>query len=535
MQRTGVIVNAEVRTMSRAGTVEAVAWRDGRLVAVGSAQAALAAIGGDATPWDAKGATVLPGFIDAHQHPCISAVYGGTVRLTPPEVSDVAGFLRKLRATAAGVPRDGWVVATEWDELLLAERRAPSLRELDEAVPDLPVFAMHYSCHRGLANSRALEAAGIGRDTPDPPGGSIGRDARGAPSGILIERAMSGVESRARASLVARDADGFFARLEAHNSGLIRAGITRVVDAAVPADLAALYREALRRGVLCVPTVMMPVSTRGWLEAPWDVLEASPQRSEHELLLEGPIKLVFDGAPTCAMCLDWWQVAGTSLRTLLLSLQNGSTDPIRAAFQVEPRLGAKIRTGIFIYPREEALHVVRAAVDCGFAIATHAIGNAAVDLALDAYGAAGAALGRAGNPRLEHATFLSRDRVARIASIPGIRNTPLRWLLDAGVKLAGSSDFPVIGYEPLPAIRTAVTRESGRSRVLEPDQRIDLDEALAMYTRVAAEVTGSSETCGTLEVGKRADLVVLDRKLSEASLREGAAVGATVLGGEVFR
>src|SRR5437868_2071216 len=117
-------------------------------------------------------------------------------------------------------------------------------------------MAMHYSCHRALANSAALTAAGIDKHTPDPSGGVISRGRSGVPDGLLVERGMSRVESLARANLVARDAEGFLARLARHHRALAAAGITRVVDATVPADLAALYREASRRGLLTVPTVM---------------------------------------------------------------------------------------------------------------------------------------------------------------------------------------------------------------------------------------------------------------------------------------
>jgi predicted amidohydrolase YtcJ len=235
-----------------------------------------------------------------------------------------------------------------------------------------------------------------------------------------------------------------------------------------------------------------------------------------------------------------------------MSLARGSLDPLRAAASLQPRLGRKIRTGIRIYRRDEALGTIRKAAERGFAIATHAIGNEAIDLALDAYEAVGPSVGSAGRPRIEHATFLDRARIRRIAdlgvtvvvqphfvtlpamgdapAIPGLANSPLRWLLDAGVRVAGSSDYPVASFAPLDGIRSAVARRTSRGRVLGPDQRLSAEEALALYTRGAAEACGILDEAGTLEPGKRADLVVLDGPL--ASL-DGRAVKATVIGGEV--
>ncbi len=551
-----LVLCGDVRVMNVRGTrAKAVGWSDGHIVATGSREDVERRVGPGARVHDVGAAAVLPGFVDAHHHPSIVALYGALVRLAPPTVVDVAGLQRALASASSGLRPGAWLVATGWDEALLQERREPTRDELDQAVPDRPLLALHYSCHRALANSRALELAGIDRNTPDPAGGLIGRGRGGVPNGLLIERGMSRVETLARASLVARDAEGFLERLAAHHRELAAAGITRVVDATVPGDLATLYHEAARRGLLTVPTVMMPVSTTGYLETPWDALDGPPtgEGDAEGPLLVGPLKLVFDGAPGCAMCIGWLQLAGVTLRTFALSLSLGSLDPLRTSLSVSPRLGRKVRTGIAIYGRDEARRIVAGAADRGFAVATHAIGNEAIDTALSAYEAAGAALGRAGRPRIEHATFLDRDLVRRIAAvgaavvaqphfvtlpafgsaprIPGLPSSPLRWLLDAGVAVAGSSDFPVAGFAPLDGVRGAVTRRTARGRVHEPEQCIDLEEALALYTRTAAEVAGAGAITGTLEPGKRADLVVLDGPLRDARDLERAAVRATVIGG----
>lgn len=549
-----VLVDADVRTLTpEAARGEAIAWRDGAIVAVGARDEVTRAAGAGAEVTSVGGATVLPGFIDAHHHACIGALYGSAVRLAAPAVTDIASLQRALSEASKALEPGEWLVATDWDELVLAERRPPTRAELDDAVPDRPLFAMHYSCHRGLANTRALERAGIDAKTPDPAGGAISRGKNGVPDGLLVERGMSRVEALARASRIARDAEGFFARLARHHEALVRAGITRVVDAAVPLDAVMLVLEAARRGALTVPMVLMPTSAAGWLEAPWDVLERGAIKGEG-LVEIGPVKLVFDGAPACAMCLDWWQVAGVTVRGWIMALEQGSLDVVRAMLSVQPRFGARARTGIRIYGREEARDVVRAIADRGLPIATHAVGNEAIDTALAAYEEVGTArLARAGTPRLEHATFLDRGLIARIAgagaavvtqpffvtlpafgsapSVPAMRVLAHRWLLDAGVKLAASSDYPVAGFDPLAGIRAAVGRRTARGAIFEADQRVSLDEAIAMYTRTAAEVSGCGDRCGTLAPGKRADLVVLDAPLGSEAELDAARVRATVIGG----
>jgi len=553
--RATILVDADVRALDVAGTRgAAVAWRDGTILAVGTRAAAEQAAGADPIVHDARGATVLPGFIDAHHHPCIVALYGGALRLTPPDVTDVATFLECLSAAATKLPKGSWLIASDWDELHLRERRPPTRRELDDAVPDHPVLAMHYSCHRALANGRALELAGIDRHTAEPSGGAILRGPEGVPSGVLIERAMCRVERLARQALVVRDRDGFFQRLASHHAAMAKSGITRVVDATVPGDLADLYREAEQLEHLLVPTIMLPVSTAGWLEEPLDVFERTTPGERTKMLTVGPVKLVFDGAPACAMCIGWVQLAGSLLSTFARIARDRSLDPLRTVLSLEPRYGAKIETGIRIYERADARRIIAAATDHGFGVATHAIGNQAIEIALEAYEAVGDALGAHGLPRLEHAQFLEPNLVARIAavgaavvtqphflslpafgsapSIPGLANAPLRWLIDAGVRVAGSSDHPVAGFSPLDGIRSAVSRSTGRGHTLEREQAIELGEALAMYTRIAAEVSGCSDECGTLEPGKRADLVVLDRALDERSLAD-VSVRATIIEGDL--
>jgi predicted amidohydrolase YtcJ len=269
------------------------------------------------------------------------------------------------------------------------------------------------------------------------------------------------------------------------------------------------------------------------------------------------VKLVFDGAPGCALCLSAAQLLGVVASTWAVALRQRSLDALRTSLSVAPRVGrdGRVHTGIAMYSPAEAEKLARALADRGLGIAVHAIGNEAVDTALRAFSAAGQRL--PGVPRIEHAAFLDRELPRRMAdlgvaavvqpslvalptagsapTIPGLRYLPVRWLLDAGVRVAGSSDHPVAAFDPLEGVRAAVSRRSFRGERHEPDQRVTLFDALTLYTRAAAEVCGCLGEVGTLEAGKRADLVVLDGPLGEGegSALAGARVRATVLGGEI--
>lgn len=520
------------------------AWRDGRIIDA-------RVVGSDATEIDAAGATVLPGFIDAHHHAGLAALYGGARPLLPPEVTDIPSLQKALAAIAAESPEHEWVVVTEWNEEHLTERRAPTRTELDDAVPDRPVFAMHYSCHRAAVNSRALELLGIDRHTADPMGGVIERGKNEIPNGLLLERAMADAEGRARASLFARDAEGFLERLGRHYRTIAKSGITHLIDAMVPEDMAQLWEEADRRGLVIVPTTIMPAAAKGgYFSPPFSALDGRPTGQFRGRLRVGPMKLVFDGAPTCGMCMSWWQIAGVTLNAFAMTLRQRSFETLRTSFSVKPTFGRDVRSGIMLYDPSLASKMTEEARAHGFELAIHATGNVAADLAIDSFEKLG---NRMGHARIEHGTFLSREQVVRVAdlgiaivtqppflrlptiahapAIPGLPYMPLRWLLDAKVTVGASSDFPVTVLDPLEGIRAAVLRRNFHDVIHEPAQRIELEEAVALYTSGAAKAANCFDERGSLEIGKRADVVILDDELTVASL-ERIRVKRTFIGGE---
>lgn len=545
--RSHLYVGGRIRTMHERGDAEAMLVEGGRIAAVGTRDALAGAASGDVQVEDLAGRTVVPGFIDAHHHLSLAILYEGAVACAAPDIRTIQS---RLAEAAEKIPKGAWVTGYGFDESRLAERRYPTRDDLDAACPDHPVALVHYSFHSVVANSRALAEAGIGRETPDPPAGQIVRGARGEPTGLLVETALVTVEKLARQSLLARDGEGFLERLAAYEARLFAAGITAIADPMVTPSVEALVREAKRRGRMRMPFVLMPIDEGGYLVPPTERLAGPPTGESEDDILVGPLKLVFDGGNACAMCLTARQALTASLVTVGRVLKTMSFAPVRAARRAGAlTMGAdfKLRSGLRFYPEDaQALAVVTPAVERGFALAIHAMGNEGVAQALRTIEAVRKLHRDLPPPRIEHATFvddhlLDRAREIGVAivaqpgfvdlfadgvpALPGIRVLAHRSMLDRGLTLAGSSDAPVIGFEPIEGIRRAVDR-----RGVAEEEAIDAADALAMYTREAAKVCGLADR-GVLRKGARADFVIFsgDPGVDPAA----ATLDRTVLGGRV--
>jgi predicted amidohydrolase YtcJ len=299
-----------------------------------------------------------------------------------------------------------------------------------------------------------------------------------------------------------------------------------------------------------IPFVLMPIDEGGYLVPPRERLDGAPTGEGDDGIRVGPLKLVFDGGNACAMCLTAGQALTASLVTVGRVLKTMSLAPWRAAMRGGGlRVGSdfKLRSGLRYYPEDEAaLAVVAPAVERGFSLAIHAMGNDGVDQAIRTIAAVRKQHRDLPPPRIEHATFVDPSLLARardlgiaivaqpafvdlfvdgVPAVPGMRVLAHRSMLDHGITVAGSSDAPVIGFEPLEGIRRAVDR-----RGVASEEAVTAEEALAMYTREAAKVCGLVDM-GVLAEGARADFVVLSG--DPALDPEAARVEQTVLGGRV--
>jgi predicted amidohydrolase YtcJ len=486
-------VGGRALTMDR-GTAGTVVVEGDRIVAVG--ERALLDAYPHAVVEDLHGRTVCPGFIDAHHHLSIAALHPCWADLSTVATADE---LRAALVTqAAREPGAPWVRGAGWNEA--HTRFVPHRRDLDAMALGRPVMVAHYSLHQGVVDSAALDELGIGRGTPDPPGGQIGRDPDGAPNGMLIERAWS--EAHARSMAPYTDPDRWAEHIAAAATALLRDGITAVHDAACPPGAEAAYRRLAAAGRLPISVLMMPHPTA--LLGPLDTgrLDGPPTGDGDEIVRVGAIKLFADGGVAPAMDV---RVSGRELKGGMLF------DGLEAQASL--------------------------AVSRGFRVAVHAIGNVGLDAAMGAFGACAARHpGGDHRFRVEHACLASSAQLSRLAALGGVavvqpgfvhhlgeavesmETRGATWLpfadvLGAGAIMAASSDSPCAFHEPVLTSARGANRRTGSGRVLDPGQAVSYEDWLRAYTAGAAYAGGQENERGRLAPGLRADLVVLDGAL----------------------
>ena len=488
----------------------AVAVRDGRIVYVGGDSLPAGLVGPGTEVVDLAGGMVLPGFQDAHVHPISSGVELAECHLGP--LTTAAAVLDSIRACAAADPARPWVRGGGWQLTLFSEAN-PGKDLLDRAVPDRPAAFEAADGHSLWANSRALARAGVTRETPDPPNGRIERDPRtGEPSGTLRESAMN---------LVMRVVPG---RTDAElSAGLERAqreanafGITSVFAATAGEPDLRAYAAADRAGALTLRVVAAAYSGG---DDPDSILQqARDWRTRHATRLVRPVavKLFQDGVIEA-----------------------------RTAAMLAPYLDRPGEAGTPTYDQPTLDRIVADLDRERFQIHVHAIGDRAVRMALDALqharernGARDArhaithlqVIDPADIPRFRRlgvvanfeALWANGDEYLTVLAQPGLgpvrsrRQYPIASVARTGAVVSGGSDWSVSSLDPLQAIEVGIThRDPGDSLAApwNPDERVDLPTMIALYTINAAYALHQERETGSVEVGKLADLVVLDRNL----------------------
>ena len=467
---------------------------------------------------DLGAAVVLPGVVDPHFH------VGTKVAMSPGVDLGETGSAREVTGAmaraASRLPEGMWALGWGYRELGGGTGRWLDRWTLDAAVPHRPALVIHGSFHSGVANSAALEAVGFGRATPRWPGGELERDVRGEPTGRVWERAFGVVEHAAHRSVLEALGTEWAARANLVAAELLSEGVTHVADALVlPPELERLSAAGLGVGVTA-----MPVSERGWYATPDAVLHGPATGQGDQRFRVGHLKLVADGAERCAMRIPY----RTALRATRMA-GAGGTSPLQAWRMLRPRFGAtSVRTGTLHYGPGELGEAVRRARRAGFSVAIHALGNEAIEHALGALERGGAE-----GARIEHAMFATPAHAAHMARLgvtaviqPGhlwsygrlvadagieglIPPVPARTLLDAGVKVALSSDAPTAVWEPLRILRVAVDRRSREGMVLAAGEAVTPEEALRAATAGGADAAGVGDRKGVVAAGRQADLAVL--------------------------
>ena len=506
---------------------EALAIRDGRILAVGSAAEVDGMRGPDTRVVDATGGTVLPGLIDSHTHFLTGGFQLASVDLRDADTPEE--FVRRIRVFAATRQPGTWILGGSWDH----ERwggELPDRTWIDSITPEHPVFVTRLDLHMGLANSRALEEAGVTPEMEAPPGGEIVRDpGTGRWTGILKDDAMQFVNG----AIPEPSPEEWDRALEAATSHALSLGVTQVHDVDGWASLA-VYERALKGDRLPLRIyAVVPMAS-------WERL-----RDRVDERGRGDERL-------------WW--GG------LKGFVDGSLGSTTAWFH-EPYADAPETSGLMTSDTASLREWILAADAAGLQPVVHAIGDRANDWLLDVYGELDPRNGpRDRRARIEHAQHLTPSAIERIAELgvvasmqpyhaaddgrwaekrigpERIRTTyAFRSLLDAGADLAFGSDWTVAPLDPFLGLDAAVTRrtlDGANPQGWIPEQRISLEEALDAYTRGASRAGFSDRFSGTLAPGKMADLVVLNVDLFQLRETElaSALVERTFVGGvEVYR
>jgi predicted amidohydrolase YtcJ len=529
--RAALFFNGDVLTLDPAQpTVEAVAMREGRILAVGPRAACEAALatpqpaepstedlrrtpGGEWIPKterlfvapaheriDLRGAALLPGFIDTHLHPLMLIYYG--LNATLRGCRSIAEMQERMRAQAARTAAGAWVVGLDFDEQEWRERRLPTRHDLDAAAPDHPAVLIKHDGHMTVGNTRAIAAAGVGAQTEDPPGGVIDREPDGFPAGPFRENASSIL----RSALPVPELDEWARGAQLVGQRLASQGVTSIGGIMQTDE----YGPAGAPGAFEIPLLSMvrgylPQDLRGLVFAKdLAAVEAARQSPLHQPGRGGGIgalKLIADG--TYGSC---------------------------TAFMREPFADRPDTRGFLLTDEADLYGHMSWAHQAGLQIAVHVIGDEAASVCLKMLARLLAKYPRPDHRhRFEHASTLSPEIIAEMARLGVVASVsplfihsekgwlhrrlgaarakwayPFRAMLDAGLRLAGASDAPVESTDVIHAIACAVTREG-----FEPQERITPLEAVRMYTLDAAYAQFEEGPKGSLAAGKRADLTVL--------------------------
>jgi hypothetical protein len=502
----------DVLTIDANGTVaRAVAVKDGRVLLVGDEKAVLKHRGRETEVVDLAGGALLPGFIDAHSHLMAHGVpIMGWANVSRPPVGDVENIPRLLavldaHAKKIGIGRGTWIVAYGYDKDGLAEGRELTRDDLDTRFPNNPVAVIHVSSHGAVLNSAALRAVGISAQTPTPAGGQIlRRPGSQEPAGLIMETAFFA----AAAVFPEPSPEKVLEALRAAQLHYAANGYTTIQDGATSAAHLALLQRAAAEGRLFLDVVALPEAHTfaGIVGKPGITFGGAYQKH----LKLGGVKSIVDGS--------------AQARTAFFS------EPMK----VPGPAGQRGWSGVPITSQAELETTFRLAYQNNVQTYTHANGDAAIDMVLTAHEAAGAPQGR--RPVIIHSQFMRPEQLnsyARIGAVPSfftnhaffwgdvhVKNlgqsrafflSPLRSALARGIHVTNHTDYAVTPLDPMFILWTATERISRSGAVIGPDERVSVAEALRAITIDAAYQYFEEDTKGSIEPGKLADFVILDR------------------------
>jgi len=519
-----VLVGGRILTVDANDAIaEAIAVTGGKIVAVGTNADIRSRVGDRTQTIDLRGRTATPGLIDSHTHFSAAAeLY--TLDLSDVNIKKMSDVVERVAARVKNLKPGEWAEGRGWDEGRLAERRYIAATDLDTVAPNNPVWLTHTTGHYGVANSAALKIAGITRATKDPPAGTIDRDARGTPTGVLKEAAQGLATSKIPPMTREQQKNGILKIIQDFN----QEGMTGVKDPGIGQAKWDIYQEILREGKLTVRVFAL------WRERSVESIKEAIARLEQlprppaslgdGRLLSGGVKLAIDGSggARTAWMYDDWNKDFT-----------------------EKDAGNK---GYPTFPPDEYREGVTLLHDAGIHVSTHAIGDRAIDWVVDTYDQALEAKPTRGlrhgiihaNTPTDHAN----DAMARLqrefdAGYPEAQGTFLWWLgdnyaanlgperavrlkpfktwVDKGIKWAGGSDYGVTPFAARYSLWASVARKTLNGtygwQPFGTREAVDIKTALRAQTIWAAHQMFLEDRIGSIEVGKDADIAVWDRDM----------------------
>jgi predicted amidohydrolase YtcJ len=453
---------------------------------------------------DGQGKTLIPGIIDAHGH--VSSLGYTLQRIDVRQAGSAVEAAAAVGDYAASNQYLSWVRGRGWNQVLWPDKQFPTAAHLDREISDRPVWLERIDGHAGWGNSKALELAGITRDTVSPAGGEILKDANGEPTGVLIDNAMNLVS----AVIPAPNQSEIAAALDAVSSHLLSMGITSTHDAGTTAAEHQLYRQMADSGEMPVRVYGMISSTEPSLE---QILAAGHSEDKYQLYSARSIKIYTDGAL-------------------------GS----RGAAMLEPYSDRPGHRGLLLTSAAQLRKLFKLATEADFQVAIHAIGDKGNRIALDeiehAYATVG---GRHLRHRIEHSQVVAIDDIPRFKSldvIPSMQPTHAtsdmnmaeirigrerlkgayawRTFLDQGSIVVSGSDYPVELANPFDGIHAAVTRQNKANQPEGgwlPEEAMTIEEAMRSFSIDAAWGAHQEDSLGGLTKGKWADFIVIDQDI----------------------
>jgi predicted amidohydrolase YtcJ len=537
-----LLLNARVHTLNpKQPWAEALAVRGDSIIAIGTTKEVEAYRASKTKVIDAGGRLVLPGFTDCHTHFLDGALSIERVHLD--DAKDVAEIQRLVKGYADAHPELPWIRGRGWTYPAVGPTNLPNKKDLDAIIPDRPVYLEAFDGHTWWANSKALQLAGITRDTPNPPGGEIVRDpATGEATGALKEDSADALMLHAlplpsREERIAAYKAGF---KEANRAGLVRVHAAGGVGVGISDLMNADLLEDLRKSGDLTIRMYLAYRAEPPTVTPKQMQEIEQARSKYhdDWISAGAVKFFMDG------------------------VIESHTAAMLAPYSDDPKLSGSLLWDPATYRKNVADLDKR-----GIQIFTHAIGDRAIRVTLDAYKDAAKQNGtRDRRHRIEHIEDASAEDISRfgqlgvIASFQPLHAYPnddtlLVWLRnvgpergqrawawrsikDGGGVLAFGSDWPIVTLNPWEGIQNAVTRQTVEGNPPEgfvPTERISVEDAIRGYTMGAAIAGHREQKEGSLEKGKLADLIVVDRNLFEIEppLIGKTEVLLTMVGGKV--